>query len=181
MSAKNWGATAAEADATFACDALTFAADDVFHRAIDVAAPAPLVFRWLCQLRVAPYSYDWIDNFARRSPPRLTPGLEQLAVGQRAMTIFRIAAFTSNELTLRLGLRAAGAVMGDFAGTYRVVAVSSLASRIVVRILVKYPRGPYGRLLSALMPTLDLIMFRKQLLTLKRYAERDATAADRQG
>lgn len=176
MDPKNWGASAAEVGAPFACDALDFPADDVFHRALDVAAPAPLVFRWLCQLRVAPYSYDTIDNFARRSPPHLTPGLENLAAGQRAMTIFRIAGFGPRELTLRLGMRFAAALMGDFAGTYRVFEVSPVASRIVVRVLVRYPRGAYGRLLRRFMPTLDLIMFRKQLSTLKRYAERDAKA-----
>lgn len=179
MDAKNWGATPAELGAPFACDALDFAADDVFHRAVDVAAPGPLVFRWLCQLRVAPYSYDLVDNFARRSPPQLTPGLEQLAAGQRAMTIFRIVAFGSRDLTLRLGVRPVAGFMGDFAGTYRVFDVTPTASRIVVRILVKYPRGVYGRLLRRAMPLLDLVMFRKQLLTLKRYAERDARGSKR--
>jgi hypothetical protein len=68
-------------------------------------------------------------------------------------------------------------VMGDFAGTYRVFARAPDRGRIVVRILVRYPRGPYGALLRRAMPWLDLLMFRKQLATLKRYAERDAKDA----
>jgi hypothetical protein len=163
--------------APFPCDALRFPHDDVFHRAIDIEAPAHLVFRWLCQLRVAPYSYDLVDNFGRRSPPRLVPGLERLAVGQRAMTLFEIAGFSESELTLRLGMPAVARVMGDFAGTYRVIARAPDRGRIVVRILVRYPRGPYGALLRRAMPWLDLLMFRKQLATLKRYAERDAKDA----
>jgi hypothetical protein len=174
LNPKNWGATAEEVAAPFPCDELGFPHDEVFHRAIDVDAPAPLVFRWLCQLRVAPYSYDLVDNFGRRSPPQLVPGLDRLAVGQRAMTIFRIAAFSESDLTLRLGLAPVAPVMGDFAGTYRVLARSATRGRIVVRILVRYPRGPYGALLRKSMPWLDLLMFKKQLSTLKRYAERDA-------
>jgi hypothetical protein len=173
---KNWGAARDEIAARFPCDELEFPHDDVFHRAVDVAAPAPLVFRWLCQLRAAPYSYDLLDNFGRRSPPRLTPGLERLERGQRAMVIFRVASFSADELTLRLGSRLAAAIMGDFAGSYRVQALSPERSRLLVRILVRYPAGPYGRALRLLIPPLDLFMFRKQLLTLKRYAERDARA-----
>ncbi len=170
----NWGATEAEVAERYPCDELGFAHDAVFHRAIDVDAPAALAYRWLCQLRAAPYSYDLVDNFGRRSPPELIPGLERLAVGQRAMVIFEIAGFGPNELTLRLAFRPAVAVMGDFAGTYRVRPLGPSRTRIVVRILVRYPGGPYGRFMRRAMPWLDLVMFRKQLITLKRYAERDA-------
>ncbi len=177
MNPYNWGATPGELAASYPCDDLGFVWDAVFHRALDVDAPQALVFRWLCQLRAAPYSYDLIDNFGRRSPTALTPGLERLAIGQRAMVIFKIAGFGPSDLTLRLALRPVAPVMGDFAGTYRVVARTPSRSRIVVRILVRYPSGPYGGLLRRVMPWLDLMMFRKQLQTLKRYAERDAKVA----
>ncbi len=179
MDVKNWGAKPEEVRASYPCDALGFAHDDVFHRAVAIAAPPELVYRWLCQLRAAPYSYDLLDNFGRRSPSRLTPGLERLARGQRAMVIFRILDFTPDaDLTLGLALRLAAPVMGDFAGSYRVRAAGA-TTRLAVRVLVRYPRGPYGRFLRLVIPYVDLAMFRKQLLTLKKYSERDARAATR--
>ncbi|MBD5634520.1 MAG: hypothetical protein IAI49_08595 [Candidatus Eremiobacteraeota bacterium] len=175
-SPKNWGATPEEMAAHYACDDLGFAHDEAFFRAIDVAAPPELAFRWLAQLRAAPYSYDWIDNFGRRSPPQLTPGLERLEAGQRVMVIFRIVQVApGSSLTVRLASRAGRLIMGDFAGTYGVSATSA-GSRLVAKVLVRYPRGIYGRLLRVLMPRADLVMFRKQLRTLRRYTERDARA-----
>jgi len=172
--AHNWGARDDETSALYPCDTLGIAADDVFFRAISIAAPRELVFRWLCQLRVAPYSYDWLDNFGRPSPRRLIPRLQQLAVGQRIMTIFRLVSFEPGEhLTIALKSRAGALTMGNFAGTYR-VAESSEGTRLVAKILVRYPTGPYGRLLRRYMPGLDLFMFKRQLKNLKRFAERDA-------
>lgn len=173
-SPKNWGATAQERARAYPCDALPFEEDDVYFRAIDVAAPPELAYRWLCQLRIAPYSYDLIDNFARRSPPQLTPGLDALAPGQRMMTIFRLVAFdTPRSMTIALASRIGAAVMGDFCGTYA-VAAHGTGSRLLAKIRVRYPRGIYGRALRPAMPYLDLFMFRKQLETLRDYAERDA-------
>ena len=175
---KGWGSTAPERHAHFPCDDLDFARDDTFHRAIDIAAPPELVFRWLAQLRVAPYSYDWLDNFGRRSPPHLIAGLDRLEAGQRVMTIFRIVAVVpGSDVTIRLASRTGRTLMGDFAGTYRIRRRQDGTSRLIARIHVKYPRGPYGSLLRALMPFADFVMFRKQLLTLRRYAERDAGRA----
>jgi hypothetical protein len=68
-----WGSTAAERAASYPCEEFVPGATLSVFRAIDVAAPVPVVFRWLCQLRIAPYSYDLLDNLGRRSPTELTP------------------------------------------------------------------------------------------------------------
>ena len=74
---------------TYPCDGLVDCPDGVLFRGVDVEAPAGVVFRWLCQLRVAPYSYDWIDNLGRRSPRELIDGLDDLEVGDRVATDLR--------------------------------------------------------------------------------------------
>ena len=170
--AYTWGSTAAERARPFPCDGLVPEPTDALFRAVDVAAPARVLFRWLCQLRAAPYSYDWIDNLGRQSPRRLTPGLERLAVGQRVMTFFELVAFEPDRhLTLVGSAPGFGAIMGVLALSYVVVPRSDSSSRLVVKILVRYPRGPVGWAMRGLLPWGDLVMMRKQLLTLKRLAE----------
>lgn len=167
-----WGATDAEVTEPLACDALV-PAGTTFVRAVDVAAPATLVFRWMRQLEFAPYSYDWLDNRGRRSPQHLREGIPPLEVGQRMVAVFRLASFVpGRELTLVSD----GTVLGDVAMTYRVTVVTARRSRLVCRIVWRAPVA--HRLLAPAMALGDLVMARRQLLNLKALAERDA-ARDR--
>lgn len=159
-----WGATRQEAAVPLACDEQLRDPDQTLTRAIDVAAPSEHVFRWLCQLRAAPYSYDRLDNGGRRSPRTLTPGLEHLEVGQRVMRIFELAAFEPGR---SLTIVHEGRAFGRVCATYRVTARGPGASRIVVRLLVRYPRDAGGLAMSLLLPAGDLVMMRKQLRTLR--------------
>ncbi len=114
---ERWGSTPAERTAHYPCDELIDPAGRVVFRAVDIDAPSGLVFRWLCQLRVGPYSYDWIDNRGRRSPRRLIDGLEQLEDGQNFMTIFRLVSFEDGR---SITLDSNSALFGRVAGTYLV-------------------------------------------------------------
>lgn len=168
MSLVNWGGTTADAAADYPCDALLPSPHQRVIRVVEVDAAAPVVFRWLCQLRYAPYSYDWIDNLGRRSPRTLTPGADDLALGQRFMTIYRLASFAPGDhLTLTTRPRPRGL---QSACTYRVRPCGA-GTRLVVCASMRYPRGPVGAALAAVFPAGDLVMMRKQLLTLKRLAE----------
>jgi hypothetical protein len=55
--------------------------------------------------------------------------------------------------------------------TYRVVACGAERSRILAKLRFEPPPGLSGRALSRLLPWGDLVMMRKQLLTLARLAE----------
>ncbi len=172
----SWGVTDAERDIPFPCDARCPSPDEALFRGVDVDAPAALTFRWLCQLRVAPYSYDWLDNLGRRSPPALTPGLEELALGQPVMTIFDVVAFEPGR-SLTLVNRARGGarkVFGEVWVSYLIVPGTGNRSRLLAKLLVRYPRGPAGWILRGVLPLGDLVMMRRQLLNLKLLAERDA-------
>src|ERR1700691_2519805 len=137
---ETWGATPSEREAAYPCDEL-LDSPTVLFRAVGIDAPSALVFRWLCQLRKAPYSYDWIDNFGRRSPQNLTEGLDQLEGGQRFVTIFRLVAFAEAR---SITLDSKTGIFGRFAVTYEVRPTGDDSCRLVVKLSISAPRGPIG-------------------------------------
>jgi hypothetical protein len=130
-------------------------------RGVTVRARAEQVWPWVAQIRLAPYSYDWIDNRGRRSPQRLR-GLPEPVVGEAFTAVGgrpsgRIVAVSSGE---HLTGQIMGAVM-----SYVLVPESS-QTRLLLKIVVRRWR--------AFVPLLslgDLIMARRQLLNLARLAE----------
>ena len=165
---ERWGATDEEIRDRWPGDDPPLAHDDdhVLYRAVTVRATPATVYRWLCQLRVAPYSYDWIDNWGRTSPRTLTPGLEDLAVGQRFM-IFRLASFAPDD---HITLTSRTAAFGHVTITYRVRPHPD-GARLAAKLRIRYPSGPYGWIAGGVLPAGDLLMMRRQLLNLARLAE----------
>lgn len=171
--ARTWGTDATERALPFRCDRYVDDPDAAYFRGITVRASPTTLFRWLCQLRVAPYSYDWIDNRGRRSPQTLTPGMEALAVGQSVMRIFTIVDFARDRhLTFRIKHdTGAFRLFGDLAVTYLILPQEPDRCRLLVKIVVRYPRGFWGALMRWGLPWGDLLMMRRQLLNLKTLAE----------
>lgn len=158
----NWGATTHERAAPLPCDALAPDAAVCADRAISIGAPPSIAFGWLCQLRAAPYSYDLLDNFGRRSPRTRDPELARLTVGQRFMQIFTLDSFIEDEhITLRSGTVAVTYATRSEVG----------GSRLHVRV-----RFGTNRILGWALALGDVVMMRKQLLTLRELAEEEASA-----
>jgi hypothetical protein len=166
-----WNTRAEDLLGPWACDSFAPEGATNLYRAIDIGAPLALTWSWLCQLRAAPYSYDWIDNRGRRSPPRRSPELDELEVGQTVMSVFRLVAFEpESHLTVEAqGFRS----LGPLQVTYRVVGRPA-GSRLAVKLCVGHVGSRTSRLLLRGLAIGDWIMMRKQLLTLKRHAEAEA-------
>jgi hypothetical protein len=169
----HWGSTPEERLRRYPCDDILPEHQYALFRAVTVDAPPAVVFRWLCQLKVAPYSYDLLDNGGRRSPQHLVPGVERLVLGEQVM-IFKLASFAVDEhLTISVRRHR---VFGDVAISYVVVPGGAPGtSRLVVKLVTVPARGLAGAVLRHLLPPGDLVMMRRQLLNLKALAE--ATAA----
>jgi len=134
-------------------------------RGVSVRAEPEQVWLWVKQIRLAPYSYDWIDNFGRRSPQWLTsmpdpvPG-EPLMAGMGGRSFGRVVSVASGE---QLTGRIMGAVM-----SYVVVPTGS-TTRLLLKVVMSH-----GRVIAPFASVGDLVMARRQLLNLARLAERTA-------
>ncbi|MGW7364043.1 hypothetical protein ACWGI8_11580 [Streptomyces sp. NPDC054841] len=165
-----WGATAQEKQAGYPCDDLMNAPYERWARAVDVAAPAELAFRWLEQLREAPYSYDWIDFRGRKSPDRLPENVVPLEVGQPFL-VFRITQFVNDRHITVVLPEGDARRYGRMAVTY-MIEPTAQGCRLVVAVDVEKRRKLIHRVQRRLLAWGDLVMMRKQLLTLKKLAER---------
>lgn len=167
-----WGATPDEARRRYPADDAVAGTPVLMTRAIDVAAPVEVTWRWLCQLSEAPYSYDWLDNVGRRSPRALTPGAETIELGQAMATVLRVTSVDAPHQWTGVTTPRGQRLAGGFAMTYAAEPAGA-HSRIVVRIAAA-SSSRLTRWRAEALAWGDLVMIRKQLRTLKQLAESHA-------
>ncbi len=163
MIGDRWGVSDAEVARRYGCDDVVRAPTLEAWRGVTVHADAERVWARVRQVRLAPYSYDLVDNLGRRSPrelrdvPEPRPGdpfTRAFGIDQGRV----VAVDPGRELTARI----MGAHM-----SYAVLPEGS-----TTRLLLKVVMGG-SRWLAPAVSVGDLVMARKQLLTLKELAEGD--------
>ena len=166
----SWNTQAREREERYPCEHYARPPYKRYFRAVDIDAPREVAFRWLCQLKVAPYSYDLIDNLGRRSPDDLTPGAEELEIGQWVM-IGQIVEFEIDKHITITSSPRADRLFGPIAITYQVTTRSPGQSRLLACMTVTADSWA-SRLRRRVLGAGDLVMMRRQLLNLKAQAER---------
>lgn len=166
-----WGATDMEVHATYPCERFVGTGAARVIRAVDTTADAASMYAWLCQIRRAPYSYDLLDNFGRRSPRTLDPALLDLEIGQTFSRVFSLVDFVRDEsITLVTKPGRPSTLFGRLAMTYA-WRPGEASNRLVgvIDLPVTGPIAPAAR--RWLLAWGDLPMMRKQLLVLSGLAE----------
>lgn len=162
MIGDRWGVTDEETKSSYPCD--RFAPNPTVQawRAVTIEASTSVVWSWLIQVRLAPYSYDLIDNLGRRSPRELLhlddPEIGDPFSSSGGRPLGRIVALVHEE---HLTGQIIGATM-----TYRLHDLGDAGTRLVLKVVGEYPRP-----LAPLLSVGDLVMARQQLLNFKKYAE----------
>lgn len=158
-----WGVTESEIVRSYPCDDFVASPTMQAWRGVLVAAPAPAVWPWVAQVRLAPYSYDWIDNRGRRSPRELA-GLPEPRVGDRFTTAG--GRELSRIVSVDPGKQLTGTIMGAYM-SYVLVPQEHDLTRLLLKVVMRTTRRAALRLCIG-----DLSMAQRQLLNLKQLAER---------
>ncbi|WP_183093156.1 polyketide cyclase [Nocardioides stalactiti] len=165
MIGDRWGSSDQEVGRSYPCDAYVDRPTMEAWRSVGVGARPEVVWPWLVQVRLAPYSYDWIDNLGRRSPRELraladpVPGDKFTATSGRPV---------GRVLAVESGVHLTASIMGATM-TYWLEPDGEARTRLILKIVSRPPRG-----LATALCLGDLVMARRQLLNLKELAERSA-------
>jgi len=167
MIGDRWGVTQEEVALRYPCDDLV--PDPAFRawRGVTAHAEPDLVWQWVAQIRLAPYSYDWIDNLGRRSPQELR-GLPDPVVGE-PFTCALGGRHCGRIETVSVAQQLTGTIMGAVMSYLLVPIDRGAQTRLLLKIVT-----PGGRVIAPLLSVGDLIMARRQLLNLAALAERTA-------
>jgi len=158
-----WGVSESEILRSYPCDDFVASPAVRAWRGVSVAASAEAVWPWVAQVRLAPYSYDWIDNLGRRSPRELA-GLHEPKAGDRFTTAGGRA--VGRIVSVDPGTQLTGAILGAFV-SYVLVPQQHDETRLLFKLVLQATRWPAIGLCMG-----DLIMARRQLLNFKQLAER---------
>ena len=161
MIGDRWGVTDDEIARRYPCDEVVPVPVLQAWRGVTVHSTPDGLWPWVAQIRLAPYSYDWIDNLGRRSPrePRALP---EPAAGQH------FTASANRPLGRILSVSPAEQLTGRIAGAVMsyVLVPKGDSTRLLLKIVMAK-----GRWLAPLISVGDLVMARRQLLNLMRLAE----------
>ena len=162
MIGDRWGVTDDEVAHHYPCDDIVPSPILQAWRGVTVRASPDRLWPWVAQIRLAPYSYDWIDNLGRRSPQELQ-ALPEPAAGQHFSTAAtrRVGRILSVSPGKQITGRIAGAVMSY------VLAPEGDETRLLLKVVTAR-----GRWIAPLVSVGDFVMARRQLLNLKELAER---------
>ncbi|MCW2572008.1 MAG: polyketide cyclase [Frankiales bacterium] len=162
MIGERWGVTDAEVARRYPCDDVLLSPALQLWRGVTVHASPGEVWPWLCQVRLAPYSYDWLDNLGHRSPRELRglpdprPGEPFSCVGGRIKVGRVLSVVHEQQLTANI----LGAVMSY------VLCPDGGSTRLLLKIVMEHDRW-YAKPVALG----DWPMARRQLKNFKALAE----------
>jgi hypothetical protein len=161
----------------FFLDSVTGTSDTVCReliRHIEIKAGTPEIFVWLKQLRIAPYSYDFIDNRGKKSPDFIIENLPPLRTYAHFLLVFNILKFEENSFIAGRFCepvnRPVNLYMKDMYIEYRIVRKPA-KSELWCKIKGNYYNDIFSRGFFRIFSAVNKIMTARQLKNIKKLAE----------
>ncbi|WP_280691438.1 hypothetical protein [Kitasatospora sp. GAS204B] len=139
---------------------------------MSIGAPTVVVFHWVQQLTLAPYNRGRANSPLRRGPRRLKVGLAALVL-RRDFWVLDTAGPTDVQQVTALLPEPTCSRYGRMAITCTVQPQDETA-RLVIKFDIEKKDGLQHTVFRQLLAWGDLLVMRRQLLRLRRLAERDA-------
>ena len=149
-------------------------------RHIDIDTRAHHVFTWLSQLRVAPYSYDYLDNRGRRSPYFIVKNLPPLRINTHCLLAFHVYAFEENAFLVCRFCEPINPPLDHFIkGLYIEYHLEERGdmTHLWCKVLGFVNRGIVSRTAFSMICGINRIMMTRQLKVIKRLSERLAAGS----
>lgn len=169
----SWNIQINEKDLVFPCDGmgLNFDSNCTFYRAITIKAHAEVIYLWLCHLRSSSCSYDLVSRSKKKFLQTNLYNQPKLKTGQTVMDIFELISFEKNiQMTLSIK-PGAGYPLEGLLISYIILKHGGNTHRLICKAIMKYKQTLAGMIAKKILPWGDLIMMRKQMLNIKRFAE----------
>ncbi|MHC1733846.1 MAG: hypothetical protein AB9888_17685 [Bacteroidales bacterium] len=143
-------------------------------RTVGIDARPHDIFLWLKQLRVAPYSYDFIDNRRRKSPGFIIENLPPLRINTHFLLAFHISEFEEDSFIV---CRFCEPVNPPFnlclQGLYIEyrIAGNDNKTRLWCKVSGYIKRNPASGVFFSAFSLANKIMMTRQLKNIKKYSE----------
>ena len=162
MIGDRWNVSDDEVARRYPCDELVGTPTLQAWRGVTVNTTPEILWPWVGQIRLAPYSYDWIDNLGRRSPQQLV-GLPEPVVGESFSTA------GTRRFGRVLAVERPKHLTAEIMGTHMsyVLVPQGQSTRLLMKLVTAMSRWA-----APWLSVGDLVMARRQLLNLKALAER---------
>ena len=171
-----WGATAIEIKRAMPGDEIVDRPTFNASRAVSINAIAENIYPWIIQMgvtRAGWYSYDFLDNLAKRSAVVILPEYQNIKIGDIVPLSpdgkqgMLVKDFKKNEWIVWWDNK------GDTTWVWGIYPEGESTFRLITRVRVKYRIFSAAILFNLLIEFFDIWMMRKCMLGIKKRAENE--------
>jgi hypothetical protein len=154
------------------------------HRHLEIQAGASDVYVWLKQLRIAPYSYDFLDNRGSQSPGYIIENLPPLKINSHFLLAFHIFRFEENKFIAgRFCLPVNPPVNRYIKEMFIEYRIQALGTQVILWCKIKgwFNNSVASKGFFRIFSLVNLIMTRRQLRKIKKLSEMLAAGKIKKG